>query len=368
MKVALVVHDYNANFGQGRYCIELVKRLHNRVKFLIFANTFEAPIYPGELRVHVPAIRLNALATVFSFIRQAETRISSFPSDLIHAQGLTCWNTDIITGHICNSAREKKMNTKWIKPRLFMKLVIPFERRFYQNNRAQHLISISNILDTEIRNHYRWNKPSSIIYHGTDQSLFRVSLGVEDRQIFKNQFRLTSNRWTWLFMGEASKGLRQCIEQISRFENAQLLVVSRSRLNNFKIQASRLGVSNRVIFHGFESCPQNSFRAVDLFLYPSDYDPFGMVVTEAMSSGLPVVVGSGIGAAELIDHGTTGFLCDPHCPDQISSILRQVEQLPDRGSSIGRDGRKAISHHNWDACADQTFRVYEEALSRKANR
>lgn len=45
MKVALVVHDYNANFGQGRYCIELVKRLHNRVKFLIFANTFDAPIY-----------------------------------------------------------------------------------------------------------------------------------------------------------------------------------------------------------------------------------------------------------------------------------------------------------------------------------
>jgi glycosyltransferase involved in cell wall biosynthesis len=365
ISVGLVVHDYDPNFGQGRYCVELVRRLHSEVRFTIFANTFNAPQCPGETRIKIPAIRYNALTTVYSFIPTAQYCVGKYPVDLIHAQGLTLWYTDIITGHICNAAREKRMNTKWIKPRLFMKVVIPFERAFYRHKSVRHLIAISRTLESEVRHYYGWERPVSVVYHGTDSEVFRPARDLEERAALRRRFGVPGEEWTWLFMGEATKGLRQCIEQLPLFPEARLLVITRSRLEGFRIQAEALGVSTRVIFHGFESQPEMAFRAADVFLYPSDYDPFGMVVTEAMASGIPVAVGRGMGASELIDSEVNGLLFDPHRPEQISASLRLLQKSPEHAASIARMGRATIKHHGWDACAKATLQVYQMVAKEK---
>jgi glycosyltransferase involved in cell wall biosynthesis len=365
ISVGLVVHDYDPNFGQGRYCVELVRRLHTQVRFTIFANTFNAPVFPGETRVPVPAIRFNALTTVYSFIRAAQSRVNANPVDLVHAQGLTCWHADIITGHICNAAREKRMNTRWIKPRLFMKLVIPFERSFYRHRSVLRLIAISRTLENETRKYYGWNRPVSVIYHGTDSDQFRPAADPAERESLRAKFRIPGDQWTWLFMGEATKGLRQCIDQLDRFPEARLLVVTRSKLEEFREQARALGVLPRVVFHGFERQPELAFRAADAFLYPSDYDPFGMVVTEAMASGIPVAVGRGMGASELIDQEVNGLVFDPHKPEEISACLRQLRNSSDFAASLGRLGRATIRHYGWDSCAAATLQVYREVDEEK---
>jgi UDP-glucose:(heptosyl)LPS alpha-1,3-glucosyltransferase len=365
ISVGLVVHDYDPNFGQGRYCVELVRRLHENVRFTIFANTFNAPQFGEETRVKIPAIRFNALTTVYSFIPTAQYIVGKHSVDLIHAQGLTLWHGDLITGHICNAAREKRMNTKWIKPRLFMRLVIPIERRFYRHQSNRRLIAISRTLEEEVRQYYGWNRPVSVIYHGTDSDVFRPADSTEERLSLRNRFGIPGDQWTWLFMGEATKGLRQCIDQLKQFPEARLLVVTRSRLESFIAQADLLGVRSRVVFRGFESQPELAFRAADVFLYPSDYDPFGMVVTEAMASGIPVVVGRDMGASELIDHGVNGLLFDPHRPDEITACLRLLKNSPGMAETVGRLGRATLRQHGWDSCAAATLQVYKEVDSEK---
>lgn len=363
--VGLVVHDYDPNFGQGRYCVELVRRLHSEIRFTIFANTFNAPEQPGETRVRIPALRYNALTTVYSFIPASQRAVNRTPVDLVHAQGLTCWRSDIITGHICNAAREKRMNTRWIKPRLFMRLVIPFERRFYRQPGTRRLIAISRTLEREARQFYGWRKPVNVIYHGTDCSQFHPAEFPEERESLRVRFGIPGPTWTWLFVGEATKGLRQCIQQLPRFPEARLLVITRSRLDDYRALAQSLGVTGQVVFHGFEKNPELAFRAADVFLYPSDYDPFGMVVTEAMASGIPVLVGKDMGASELIDHEVNGMLFDPHRADEITACLRLLRNSPQMGESIGRLGRATLRHLGWDACAAATLKVYREVAQEK---
>jgi glycosyltransferase involved in cell wall biosynthesis len=358
-----VVHDYDPNYGQGRYCVELVRRLRDRVRFTVFANTFKGPEFPDVAHVRVPAWRYNALTTVYSFMPLGQRVVDAHPVDVLHAQGLTCWRADIITGHICNAARARRMNTRWIKPRLFMKLVIPFERRFYRHAEPRRLIAISRCLDREVRHHYGWDKTTTVIYHGTNSEQFHPPAPAE-RAEQRRKFGIPDDAWTWLFMGEATKGLRQSIDQLPRFPDARLLVVTRSRLDEFRQQAGRLGVSGRVVFHGFEPHPELAFRAADIFLYPSDYDPFGMVVTEAMASGIPVAVGRDLGAAELIDDEVNGLLFDPHDPESIASRLRKLSD-PAFAASVGRLGRATIRHHGWDACAEATLQVYREVHAEK---
>jgi glycosyltransferase involved in cell wall biosynthesis len=364
--IAIVVHDFNPTYGQGRYCYELIHALQDRAKFTVLSNTSDAPGIESVTWQQIETCRYNALTTVFSFLPVSEWAVRRLAPDLIHAQGMTCWSADVITGHICNGERARHLNTRWFKPRIFATLIAPFEKAFYRQRRASHLIAISNHLADDVRRCYEWKKPVSIIYHGTDTHTFRPCADPAERQALRQKFRLPEGKWTWLYMGEAIKGLRQAIEQLSHFPHAHLLVISRSDFSEYRLQAQTSQVLDRITFHGFHPLPQEAFQASDLFLYASDYEPFGMVVTEAMATGLPVVVGNKLGAAELIKHQENGLVFDPHNAQEMTAQLNWLNQNPHKASELGQLARETIRAHSWERCAEETWRVYEKVLSAKS--
>jgi glycosyltransferase involved in cell wall biosynthesis len=359
MKVAFVVHDFDANFGQGRYGVEMAKRLSDRCEFIVYSNTFNAPGLHNVQWKHVPAIRWNVITTVFSFLPAAEWMIRQDKPDIIHAQGLTCWSADVITGHICNAARSRSLATQRRRSKWFIQLMTPFERWFYQQRRAAHLIGISRCLANEIREEYGWSKAVSILHHGTNTDQFRPPSTPEEQSQLKSHYHLPPGHWHWLFMGEAVKGLRQAIEALRHFPSAFLLVVTRSDITTYRGLARHLGVLDRTRFWGYEPKPELAFRAVDLFLYASDYDPFGMVAAEAMASGLPVIVGNTTGVAELITHGVNGLLCDPTHQDSILEQIQLLHDNPGLGARFGEAARQAILQTSWDKNAEEVLKIFE---------
>jgi glycosyltransferase involved in cell wall biosynthesis len=362
MNVALVVHDFDPNFGHGRYAVELARRLAPHCDLRIYANRFAAAPDANVAFQRVPALRANALASVLTFIPAAERLLARREHDLVHAQGLTCWNADIITGHMCNAAKYKRIPPPSLRARLFPALVIPLERKFFQQERARHLIAISRVFADEIRDHYGWTRPTTVIHHGTDTHTFRPASSDAARRELRARYGLGPRAWAWLFMGEAVKGLRETIDQLAHFPDAELLVISRSDLDAFREHAARLGVAPRVRFHGFEPRPAQAFQAADVFVYPSGYDPFGLVVAEAMATALPVVTSAHIGVAEWIEHGRNGLLCDPAQPATLRAALTQLAADPALAARLGAAARATTEAHTWDACAARTLAVYEQVL------
>jgi UDP-glucose:(heptosyl)LPS alpha-1,3-glucosyltransferase len=143
-----------------------------------------------------------------------------------------------------------------------------------------------------------------------------------------------------------------------------LLVISRSRLDAFHALAAKLQVSQRVIFAGPCEEMAAAYHASDLFVYPSAYDAFGMVVAEAMACGLPVIAGRTIGAAEWIDEGRNGLLCDAGSPDSFQRQIARAEANPDSASQMGDRARETAQGHSWEACADAVWNVYERAANK----
>jgi len=364
--VALVVYDFNPSFGQGRYCVELVRRLRPEIAFSIHAASFEAPDWPGVRCIPVPAWRANVLTTIFSFMAAVGPTLKRAGPDLIHTQGLACWSADVITAHVCNAARRHHLAGQNFRARLFTRLIAPFERAFYQHRRAGQLIAISEVVRREVTAEYGWKRPCSVIHHGTDVERFRPATDAAERRALRRELGWPDEAWTWLFMGEAVKGLAKVLTQLPEFPEARLVVVSRSDMAPYRAQADALGVTTRVAFHGFDPRPERLHRAADVFVYPSDYDTFGMVVTEAMASGTPVVIGRNIGAAELVEDGRNGLLCDPADPDSLKHSLRALAADPAFGRRLGQAGRAAVERKTWDDCAAATLRVYEQALRGQA--
>jgi len=368
MKIALVLHDFDPRLGQGCYAVEVARRLEGRHEIHIVANTFGGLAEEGLRFRKISAWRGNTLLRILTFLRGAERLLDGERFDLIHAQGLSSWRADVITAHICHAARIEQAPAPDWKNRTFQGLIEPWERRFFQQKRARHLIAVSGRIAKEIGTHYQWSKPSTVIYHGIDTEKFRPPADVAERARARARYQLAEGGWVWLFVGEAVKGLREAIAELPGFPQARLLVISRSLMAPYQAQAQALGVTERIRFHGPEMEMPWAYRAADVLVYPSTYDAFAMVVAEAMATGLPVIAGKNIGAAEWIEPGRNGELCDPEQPGSLAECLRSIAADGARAAALGAAARETARKHGWDACADATEKAYGKCGTGSAER
>ncbi|MGB3541484.1 glycosyltransferase family 4 protein [Rubrivirga sp.] len=110
-------------------------------------------------------------------------------------------------------------------------------------------------------------------------------------------------------------------------------------------KAARLGVADRVVFTGYvdEADKPGMYRVADAFAMPSRGEGFGIVLLEAMASGVPVVASMADGSREAVLDGRLGPTVDPEdldaVADAVVSALARPKQVP--------DGLDHFSHHRF---------------------
>jgi glycosyltransferase involved in cell wall biosynthesis len=133
--------------------------------------------------------------------------------------------------------------------------------------------------------------------------------------------------------------------------------------------ADELGVADLVRFHG--RVPHERvggfYAEADVFLFPSYREPGGIVVTEAMSWGLPVIVCDRGGPASTVDDGT-GIRVPAHDPEQyaadLAAALRRLADEPELADRLGAAARRRVETTAlWSTKVDELDRLYAEVLS-----
>jgi len=110
-------------------------------------------------------------------------------------------------------------------------------------------------------------------------------------------------------------------------------------------RAKALGVAGRVRFLGFvnQSALPGVYAASDVLLLPSGYEPFGLVVNEAMLCGIPAIVSDSVGAKfDLIREGETGFVFPTRDVDALASILVALLADTNRLRQMGAAARRRM--------------------------
>ncbi|MEU4930549.1 glycogen synthase [Streptomyces yokosukanensis] len=103
-----------------------------------------------------------------------------------------------------------------------------------------------------------------------------------------------------------------------------------------------------------------------VFVCPSVYEPLGIVNLEAMACGTPVVASRVGGIPEVVDHGRTGLLVDPHDDPEVfeAGLARALDAVlgdPTAARRMGEAGReRAAGEFGWDTVARRTAALYEE--------
>lgn len=149
--------------------------------------------------------------------------------------------------------------------------------------------------------------------------------------------------------------------------DAKLIVAGAGPLlGDLCAHARRIGVEASVVFTGHVPAAEklDYYRLADLLVFPSTMEGFGLVVAEAMSCGLPVLVSNRGSLPELVVPAAGGLVADPTDRDGfVRGILTLLGDAAIR-HRFGTANRERVERlFRWDVCAAATARVYEEVLA-----
>lgn len=171
----------------------------------------------------------------------------------------------------------------------------------------------------------------------------------------------------------ARKGIDDLIAAVGRLRHdgrqVDLAVIGDGPLHDaFVAQAAAEGVAGHVHFLG--RLPHARVLALmaraQLFALPSRDEAFGLVYTEAMAQGTPVIAGKGEGPEDFIIDGVSGYLAPLGDPDALAGIIAGVLDEPERAAAIGEAGRAAALDLSWERNARLALGVYERVLTARS--
>jgi len=121
-------------------------------------------------------------------------------------------------------------------------------------------------------------------------------------------------------------------------------------------------IAAKVTFSGLLSRSElaKHFRSAAIAVFPSIWnEPFGMVIAEAMSAGLPVVATRGGGIPEIVEHGNSGLLVERGDVSALADAILYLLEHEDVRRCMGQAARKRVLQlFGWDKIAQDTLRQY----------
>lgn len=174
-----------------------------------------------------------------------------------------------------------------------------------------------------------------------------------------------------LFLGRISweKGIDRVIRALTDVPDAVLRIVGndeRGTTSGLVALAREIGVGDRVDFAGpaHGSGKWALLAGADLLVLPSPSENWGIVVSEALGVGTPVVASAGVGAAELVRRNELGAVVDGS-PASLAAAIRELLAAPERRREMGERARRVIqASFTWSAVAPRMAEVYRALIRR----
>ena len=208
----------------------------------------------------------------------------------------------------------------------------------------------------------------NVIPNGVNLSLFN---GIERDYNFRRRFAM-DNEKIILFMGRLvyEKGIQHLISAMPKilegYRDSKLVICGKGGMEEeLRRQVAAMGISNKVYFAGYMSGKdvQRMYKAADIAVFPSTYEPFGIVALEAMLSENPIVVSDIGGLNEIVEHRVNGMKA--YCGNSNSIADSILELLYDHKlcADITKKAKNKVrNEYNWSKIAQDTHFTYQKAI------
>ena len=169
-----------------------------------------------------------------------------------------------------------------------------------------------------------------------------------------------------LYVGHLSglKGIDILIRAVSKIRselpNIKLHLVGNGNVPYFEALAKREGIEKCVIFHNWvkQSTIPRYYKSADICVFPSRHEGFGIVILEAMASGIPVIASDIPSFREIISNGIDGRLFKSQDVDALSKEVIALYRDPYIGKELTHHAFEKVTRYSWGKIAEKYISLY----------
>jgi glycosyltransferase involved in cell wall biosynthesis len=242
------------------------------------------------------------------------------------------------------------------------------EQEYWLTYEAWRIIVCSDFMRQEVVRSFNspWDKVD-VIYNGVNAEKFEFDWSEKERAEHRARLALPEEKIV-MYVGRfvREKGIHVLLNAatvvLAQEPNTKFLIVGGGHRERFEKFVHWAGLGDKVLFTGFMAnrSLHQLYRVADVAVFPSLYEPFGIVALEGMAAGAAVVSSDAGGLKEVVIHGETGTLSFANDPQSLAWAILHVLNHPEEAAAMKVKARERLkADFDWSHLADQTIEVYD---------
>ena len=242
------------------------------------------------------------------------------------------------------------------------------EQEYWLTYEAWRIIVCSEFMRGEVERLF--NVPCDkidVIHNGVDAAKFEFQWSDADRAAHRAKLALPTEKIV-MYVGRfvREKGIHVLLNAanavLAEEPHTKFLIVGGGHRERFEKFVEWAGLKEKVLFTGFMAnrALHMLYRCADVAVFPSLYEPFGIVALEGMAAGAPVVSSDAGGLREIVLHDVTGTLSFVNDPGSLAWGILRVLRNPEMAKQMSQNARRRLyDEFDWGHIAERTIGVYK---------
>ncbi|MCP4912845.1 MAG: glycosyltransferase family 4 protein [Oligoflexia bacterium] len=374
--IAVFVHEALNGVGHTNAMLEVLRRFPltkgDRIDFVCFE--FDSPqelvqIDGVEVNIHqvpFPNIKPFLLKMIWFHIYTWFLTLSKYQNFKRISIGLAAFNCNYINIQFVHEMWEKyyfQASKMPIYKRIYKRLLFTYFRiaeNLYYSRSNIKLICLSSFIRDYLKEKYSKSDEDCLLaYSGTNINSY-YPLEIERSELFNQlvtsypQLKdINIDKPIYLFVGAFErKGLPYALNSLEHVDDAQIIIVGKPEAGN---QAPSVPANVKAYWVHFTKELNLFYNLADAFLFPTLYEPFGLVIVEAAACGIKVFVTKDeVGASEIFSNQKDiEFI-----PKMTNFDIKDVRVLSYSERKENRDSRMSVvNQHSWDGASEKWFQA-----------
>lgn len=199
--------------------------------------------------------------------------------------------------------------------------------------------------------------------HNFDRAKFRRRFANDREKIVYYVGRMTHEKGISVLLNAAPKILTAMGSKV------KFVIIGGGNTTELKQQAQSLDITEQCYFTGFMSDTDlDKFQTIaDCAVFPSLYEPFGIVALESFAARVPVVVSNTGGLSEVVQHNQTGIVTHANDIESLTWGILEVLNNPEHSQYLVENAYKSLAQRfNWADLARKTISVFERVNNERS--
>ena len=234
---------------------------------------------------------------------------------------------------------------------------------------ANEVIVNSNYMKCELQRNFGLPfEKINVIPNGVNLTMYS---GIERDYGFRRNYA-SDNEKIILYAGRLvyEKGVQYLIgampKILQNYHDAKLVIAGKGgMIDELKAEVDHLGLGNKVYFTGYMDHKSlcKLYKCADIAVFPSTYEPFGIVALEGMLAGNPIVVSDIGGLNEIVEHGVNGMKSYAGNSNSIADSILTLLFDHKLCNEISKNAKAKVKElYNWTKIAQDTHFAYQKAI------